>query len=353
MLISVSGTARLGTKYQDCETKDSREEEESKEMNTLTVTSSPHAKGKATITSIMLDVIIALIPASLAGVYYFGFRALAVILTSVAASVLAEYVYEKVTKRYISVKDLSAVVTGLLLALNLPVTIPLWMVVIGAAFAIVIVKQLYGGLGKNFMNPALAARCFMMISWAKAMSNYVVPFAGYGVDAVSSATPLAILKGMSEGELPTLLQAFLGQKAGCIGETSGLMLILGFLYLVIKHVADFNIPISYIGSFAILTFLFGKNVTGFSRLYFTGMSLITGGILLGSLFMANDYVTSPTTKLGRIIFGIGCGGITFVIRRFGAYPEGVSFAILIMNLVAPLIERFTVKKPFGEVRKNG
>jgi len=322
-------------------------------MQNLIVTSSPHTKGSATTTSIMLDVIIALIPASLAGVYFFGFRALAVILTSVAASVLSEYVYEKITKRYISVKDLSAIVTGLLLALNLPVTIPLWMVVIGAAFAIIIVKQLYGGIGKNFMNPALAARCFMMISWAECMATFVMPFKGYGIDAVSSATPLAILKGTTMGDLPTLLQAFLGVKAGCIGETSGLMLLIGFLYLLIKRVADLKIPLSYLVSFAVFTFFFGKNTTEFSQGYFTIISVLTGGLLIGSLFMANDYVTSPTTTKGRIIFGIGCGFLTFAIRRFGAYPEGVSFAIILMNLVAPLIERFTIKKPFGEVRKNG
>jgi len=320
-------------------------------MNTLTVTSSPHIKGKATTSSIMLDVILALIPASLAGIYYFGFRALIVILTSIAASVLLEYLYEKITNKYISVKDLSAVVTGLLLALNLPATIPLWMVVIGAGFAIIIVKQLYGGIGKNFMNPALAARCFMMISWAKAMSTFSVPLTN--IDTISSATPLAIIKGMSTGELPTLFQAFIGQKAGCIGETSGLMLLIGFVYLLIRRVADLRIPLSYIASFAILTYFFGSNTTEYSQIYFTALHITTGGLLIGACYMANDYVTSPTTKLGRIIFGIGCGILTFAIRKFGAYPEGVSFAILIMNLVAPLIERFTVIKPFGEVRKNG
>ena len=318
-------------------------------MNNLTVSSSPHIKAKETVSSIMLDVIIALIPASLAGVYFFGWRALAVILTSVAACVLSEFVYEKAMKKPVSVRDLSAIVTGLLLALNLPVTIPLWMVVIGAVFAIVIVKQLYGGLGKNFVNPALAARCFMMISWAGCMTAFVNPT---GVDAVSTATPLAIIKGVSEGNLPTLTQAFLGAKAGCIGETSGAMLLLGFLYLLFKRVVDFRTPVFYIASFALLIYLFGTNNTGYSQGYFTLMHLLTGGLLLGSIFMATDYVTTPTTHLGRIIFGIGCGFLTFAIRKFGSYTEGVSFAILLMNLVTPIIERFTTVKPFGEVRKN-
>lgn len=320
--------------------------------NMYVVSSSPHMRTKDTISSIMRDVIIALMPATFAGVYFFGYRAVAVILTSVAASVLSEYFYQKILKKPVSVKDLSAVVTGLLLALNLPVTIPLWMVVIGAAFAIIIVKQLYGGLGKNFMNPALAARCFMMISWAGCMTAFVNPFMGYGADAVSSATPLAIIKGVSQGTLPSLMDSFLGAKAGCIGETSGLMLILGFLYLMIKRVVDFRIPVSYIASFAIFIYLFGNNGTGYSQMYFTLLHIMTGGLLLGAIFMATDYVTTPTTHLGRIIFGIGCGFLTFAIRKFGSYSEGVSFSILLMNLVSPIIERFTVIKPFGEVRKN-
>ena len=321
-------------------------------MGKLVVSSSPHMRTKDTISSIMLDVIIALMPATLAGIYFFGYKALAVILTSVAASVLAEYLYQKIMKKPVSVGDLSATVTGLLLALNLPVTIPLWMVVIGAAFAIIIVKQLYGGLGKNFMNPALAARCFMMISWAGCMTAFVMPFAGYGTDAVSSATPLAILKGTSNEALPSLFDAFFGVKAGCIGETSGAMLLLGFLYLLIKRVIDFRIPLFYIATFTILIYLFGTNNTDGSKMYFTLMHILTGGLLLGAIFMATDYVTTPTTHLGRIIFGIGCGILTFAIRKFGSYAEGVSFSILLMNLVAPIIERFTVVKPFGEVRKN-
>ncbi|MDD6734930.1 MAG: RnfABCDGE type electron transport complex subunit D [Clostridiales bacterium] len=317
----------------------------------LTVSSSPHIKLQEDTASIMLDVIIALIPATAAGIYYFGMRALAVILTSVAACMLSEYTYEKITGKPITTRDLSAVVTGLLLSLNLPVTIPLWITVIGAAFAIIIVKQLYGGLGKNFMNPALAARCFMLIAWAGSMTNFVQPFMGYGADAVSSATPLAVLKGTSEGTLPTLLTAFLGGKPGCIGEVSGLMLIIGFLYLLVKRVADWKIPVCYIATFAVLTYLFGNNTTGMSREYFTAMHILTGGLLLGAFFMATDYVTSPATASGRVIFGIGCGLLTFAIRRFGSYPEGVSFSIILMNVASPLIERYTVPKPFGKAVK--
>ncbi len=321
-------------------------------MDRLVVSSSPHIRTRDTISSIMLDVIISLMPATLAGIYFFGYRALAVILTSVAASVLAEYLYQKIMKKPVSVGDLSATVTGLLLALNLPVTIPLWMTVIGAFFAIIIVKQLYGGLGKNFMNPALAARCFMMISWAGCMTAFVKPFAGYGADAVSAATPLAILKGTASEPLPSLLNSFLGIKAGCIGETSGAMLILGFLYLLIKRVIDFRIPLFYIFTFTVLIYLFGTNTTEASQWHFTLMHVLSGGLLIGAIFMATDYVTTPTTHLGRMIFGIGCGLLTFAIRKFGSYAEGVSFSILLMNLVAPIIERYTVIKPFGEVRKN-
>lgn len=314
------------------------------------LSSSPHFKLQDRVSGIMLDVIIALIPAIFAGVYFFGLRALAVIVTSVASCVLSEYVYERITKKPNSVKDLSATVTGILLALTLPPAIPLWMVVIGGAFAIVIVKQLYGGLGKNFMNPALAARCFMLVAWAGAMTTFTEPLMS---DAVSSATPLGILKGTSEGIVPSMLDAFLGNKSGCIGETSALALLIGFLYLLIKRVVDWKIPVSYVLSFAVLIYFFGKNNTGDTQMYFTTMHILTGGLLLGAFFMATDYVTTPNTSLGMIIFGIGCGALTFAIRRFGGYPEGVSFAIILMNVATPLIERFTIPKAFGEVKKNG
>ena len=317
----------------------------------MIVSSSPHIHTERTISSIMLDVIIALIPATLMGVYYFGFRALMVVLTAVAASVLCEYAYQKIMKKHVSVNDLSAVVTGLLLALNLPVTIPLWMVVIGSAFAIIIVKQLYGGLGRNFMNPALAARCFMVIAWGAAMSTFVDPFAGYGADAISQATPLGVLKGISEGNIPSLKDAFFGVKPGTIGETSGVMLILGGLYMMYKRVISWRIPTIYILSFAVLTYLFGTNPTDGTQLGFTLLSICTGGLFLGAIFMATDYATTPTTKIGQTIFAIGCGVLTFVIRKFGSYPEGTSFAILLMNIVTPLIDRYIRPKKFGFVKK--
>lgn len=318
--------------------------------NKLVLSSSPHIKKKDNTSAIMLDVIIALIPAIIAGVYFFGISALAVVVTSVASCVLSEYVYEKIAKKPVSVNDLSATVTGILLALTLPPHIPLWMVVIGGAFAIIIVKQLYGGLGKNFMNPALAARCFMLVAWAGAMTTFSEPFVA---DAVSSATPLGILKGSGEGILPGMSDVFWGIKSGCIGETSAFALLLGFLYLLIKRVVDWKIPVSCVVSFALLMYLFGTNNTGESQLYYTLMHVLCGGMLLGAFFMATDYVTTPNTGLGMIIFGIGCGFLTFAIRVFGGYPEGVSFAIILMNVATPLIERFTIPKSFGEVKKNG
>ncbi len=315
----------------------------------LIVSSSPHVKMRDRTSGIMLDVIIALVPAMAAGVYYFGLSALLVILTSVASCVLSEYIYECIIKKPKTVKDLSAVVTGVLLALCLPPKTPLWMVVIGGAFAIVIVKQLYGGLGKNFMNPALAARCFMLVAWAGVMTTFQAPLA----DAVSSATPLGILKGTSEGMLPGIMDALFGNKAGCIGETSGFALLIGFLYLLINRVVDWKIPVSFIASFAVLMYFFGNNNTDGSQMYFTAMHVLTGGLLLGAFFMATDYVTTPNTGIGMIIFGVGCGLLTFAIRVFGGYPEGVSFAIILMNIATPLIERFTIPKAFGEVKKNG
>ncbi len=316
--------------------------------NKLIVSSSPHIHKPDTISSVMLDVIIALIPASMVGIYYFGYRAALVMITAIAASVSAEYLYCFFMKKPIPTNDLSAVVTGLLLGLNLPPSIPLWMTVAGSYFAIIIVKQLYGGLGKNFMNPALTARCFMLIAWAGAMTTFNDAFSGY--DAVSQATPLAVLKGTSSGEIPSLKDAFFGIKAGCIGETSGAMLLLGGLYLLVRRVITWHIPVVYIASFALLTYLFGENLTGESMLYYTGLSVCTGGLILGAVFMATDYVTTPMTKSGQIIFALGCGVLTFAIRKFGGYPEGTSFSIILMNVVTPMIDRYIVPKSFGMKR---
>lgn len=314
--------------------------------NKLIVSTSPHIHTSESVSGVMLDVIIALLPATIAGVFLFGYRAAIVVAVCIAACVFTEAGYEKIVKKDITIKDLSAVVTGLLLGLNLPVSIPLWMAAVGSVFAILVVKQFFGGLGKNFANPALAGRCFMLIAWTGAMTQFAEPFMGYGADAVSSATPLAIMGG-AEGILCSLKSAFMGVKAGTIGETSGLMLIIGFIYLLCRRVVNIKIPAAYILSFAILTFLFGKNSTIMPQWQYTLMQICTGGLFLGAFFMATDYVTTPTTGKGHIIFGIGCGVLTFVIRQFCSYPEGVSFSILLMNLTTPLIERFTVPKSFG------
>lgn len=307
--------------------------------NNFIMSSSPHLHTNVTTRKIMLDVIIALMPAAILGVFFFGFYAAAVILTAVAASLASEWAFNKIMKKQNTTGDLSAVVTGLLIALNMPPRIPLYMVVIGSAFAIIIVKQMFGGLGKNFVNPALAARCFMLIAWTGAMTTFHQPLS----DAVSSATPLAIMKEGANG-LPTLLQCFIGFKAGTIGEVSGIALIIGFAYLLIRRVVSVKIPFAYIASFAVLTFLFGNRAMSVE---YTLYQIFTGGLLLGAFFMATDYVTTPTTSKGMVIFGIGCGALTFLIRRFGGYPEGVSFSILLMNLASPLIERYTIPKSFG------
>lgn len=316
----------------------------------FTVSSSPHIHQKDGISGIMLDVIIALLPATVMGVYYFGFRAALVVITAIAACVLSEYAFEHFMKRTNTVRDLSAVVTGLLIGLNMPPAIPLWMVVVGSAFAIIVVKQLYGGLGKNFLNPALAARCFMLVAWAGAMTAFSEPF--MGTDAISSATPLSVLKGTSQGEVVTVFEAFFGATPGCIGETSAAAILLGGAYLLIKRVINWKIPVTYIAVFAIFEFLFGVNPLEIDALKFTLLEILSGGLLIGAFFMATDYTTTPTTNVGQFIFGAGCGLLTFVIRSFGGYPEGVSFSILLMNILTPLIDRYTVPKKFGYVKKS-
>ena len=315
-------------------------------MNNLYMSSAPHIHTEESVSSIMKNVIIALLPAAIWGIFLFGFYSLAVILTAVASCVLFEHLFCIISKKPSTVGDFSAVVTGLLLGLNMPPSIPLWMVIIGSLFAIVVAKCLYGGLGKNFINPALAGRCFMVIAWTGAMTTFHTPF-----DAVSSATPLAVMNGI-EGSLPSLLDTVLGFTGGCIGETSAIALLIGFLYLLIKKVIKADISLSYIISFAVLTFFFGENITGKHQLMYTLMQICSGGLLLGAFFMATDYVTTPTTPKGHIIFGIGCGILTFLIRQFGGYPEGISFAILLMNVASPLIESYTVPKPFGYIRKE-
>ncbi|MGE4282687.1 MAG: RnfABCDGE type electron transport complex subunit D [Clostridia bacterium] len=321
--------------------------------NRLTVSSSPHVRSEETVSGIMFDVVLALCPALIAGAYFFGLRALLVIATTVLSCVAAEYLWQKLCKKPTSIHDWSAVVTGLLLAFNLPVTIPLWMPVIGGFFAIIIVKQLFGGLGQNFMNPALAARAFLLASWPVAMTKWVNPFEQLSLtgaaDVVSSATPLAILKGAEAAgqAMPSYIDLFIGRIGGSIGETSALMLLLGGGYLIYRKVISWRIPVSFIGTVAVLTFILGKD--GF----FTGDVLthvLSGGLMLGAFFMATDYASSPVTPKGQIIMGIGCGLITSIIRLYGGYPEGVSYSILLMNIVTPLIDRYTAPVKFGEVK---
>ncbi len=319
----------------------------------LTVSPSPHIRGPENIASIMLDVLLALTPAMLWGVYVFGLRALALAVISVACAVGWEALAQVLLKRTVTIRDLSAAVTGLLLAMNLPVSAPLWMPVVGTFFAIVVVKQLFGGIGKNFVNPALAARVFLFISFASSMS--IFPAAGTRVnsvaialgegDIVAGATPLASLKA---GNLPdvNLFDLITGSNmGGCIGEVSSLLLAAGGVYLMIRRVITWHIPAAYIGTVAVITFLFPQS--GGVAANFMLAELFSGGLMLGAFFMATDYATCPVTTDGRLIFGAGCGLLTVMIRYFGSYPEGVSFAILIMNLLVWYIDKVTVPKRFG------
>ena len=319
----------------------------------LTISSSPHVHSPVSTRTIMRDVLIALTPALVGAVYYFGFRALMVTLISVAACVFFEWGYCKLTKMNCKVYDLSAVVTGVLLAFVCPVTIPYWTIIIGDFFAIVIVKMLFGGVGRNIVNPALAGRAFLM-SWALLMTNWVaVGFQNAAgllntVDAVTAATPLA---SMHQGVLPqgvSVLVMFLGNIGGCMGESSALLLLLGLVYLLARKIITLRIPLSFIGTVAVLTFLFPQ---GNDNLTWMAAQLCSGGLMLGAIFMATDYVTSPVTHLGQIVYGIGCGVLTVVIRYFGGYPEGVSYAILIMNCCVVLLDRIGRPKKFGTPKK--
>lgn len=319
----------------------------------LTISSSPHAHTPITTQTIMRDVLIALAPALLGGIYFFGFRALAVTLVSVAACVFFEWAYCKITKAHCKIYDLSACVTGALLAFVCPVTIPYWTIILGALFAIVIVKMLFGGLGKNIVNPALAGRAFLF-SWPVIMSTWVT--VGYKnapgllstADIVTSATPLA---NMHQGMMPTdsIADMFLGNVGGCLGETSALLLLIGFGYLLVRKVITPRIPVAYIGTVAVLTFLFPL---GNDRIAWMCAQVCGGGLMLGAIFMATDYVTSPVTKLGQIVYGVGCGVLTVMIRYFGGYNEGVSYAILVMNCCVVLLDRIGRPVKFGAPRKE-
>ena len=315
----------------------------------LHVSSSPHVRSKITTNDIMLMVVIALLPTTIFGIYNFGPRALLLILLSVATCVLTEYVYEKLMKKPVTVKDFSAVVTGLLLALNLPASVSWFVPVIGGIFAILIVKQLFGGLGQNFMNPALAARCFLLISFSGQMTDFSVPKGAWGniaVDAVSGATPLALLKS---GETADVLSLFIGNVQGTIGETSAIAILIGAIFLLCMKIIDLRIPLTYLASFVIFIAIFGGH--GLDPNYILG-HLFGGGLMLGAWFMATDYVTSPITKKGQIVYGVILGVLTGLFRLFGGSAEGVSYAIIFSNLLVPLIERVTMPTAFGKGGKQ-
>ena len=319
----------------------------------LTISSSPHIHAPVTTQTIMRDVLIALVPAMVGAVVFFGFRALFVTLVSVAACLFWEWGWCKVMKVDCQISDLSAAVTGVLLAFVCPVTIPYWTIILGAFFAIVVVKMLFGGLGKNIVNPALAGRAFLF-SWPVLMSTWVkVGFensAGIfsSVDAVTAATPLAALHQFQLPETSVMV-SFWGKVGGCIGETSAALLLVGFAYLLLRKVITYRIPVAFIGTVAVLTFLFPMEQ---ARIDWMLYQIFSGGLMLGAIFMATDYVTSPLTHLGQVVYGIGCGALTVLIRYFGGYPEGVSYAILCMNCCVVLLDRIGRPIKFGASRKG-
>lgn len=312
-------------------------------MEKMIVSSSPHFSSRTKTQNIMLDVIIAMVPAMIASVVIFGMRSALIILVCVASCVLSEFLSRKVMKRNQTVQDLSCVVTGILLALNLPVSISPIIAAFGGVIAIVVVKQMFGGIGQNFVNPALTARIILMNSFPAKMTNWTAPFSA---DAVTTASPLGILKEGTGAALPSYMELFLGNNAGCLGETCALAIIIGGVYLIIRKVISPVIPVTYLATAALFSLLFGRDPL---------MDLLSGGLLLGAVFMATDYTTSPIHTKARIVFAIGCGVLTMLIRQFGSLPEGVSYSIVIMNILVPLIERWVTVKPFGklkEARKN-
>ena len=313
-------------------------------MANFVVSGTPHVRSKESIQSIMRDVIIALVPATAAGIYYFGLRALILIVAAIISAVFFEWLYEKITKKPVTINDLSAVVTGLLLAMNLPASAPVWVAIVGRAFAIIFAKQLFGGVGQNFINPALAGRAFLLASYPTEMTTWVVPN-GLAADAATYATPLAQLKN---GALDaSLKQLVMGQVGGTIGETCAIALIIGGIYLLYKHVISWKIPVIYIATVFILFAVIGRH-----GMRMPLQEIFAGGVMLGGIFMATDYASSPVTPKGQVIFAVGAGLLTYLIRTFGGYPEGVSYSILIMNCCVPLIERFTEPTIFGALPKT-
>lgn len=306
----------------------------------LLVSAGPHVRGGASTTSVMRDVLIALLPAVVASVLVFGTSALLLEVVCVAASILFEYLFRRITKRTNTISDLSAAVTGLLLAMNLPAGFPIWMAIVGCFVAIVIVKQLFGGIGCNFANPAITGRIFLLIAFAGQMTtwptaNSYIP----GIDAVSGATPLALIKEGAVDSLPAVKNLLFGIRGGCLGETCAIALIIGFVYLVVRRVITPTIPLVYVATIALMSV-----VLGYDPIYM----ILTGGVLLGGIFMLTDYSTSPATEWGKVVFALGAGIITMLIRNSsGGYPEGVSFAILLMNIICPHLNKIGAKKPFG------
>ena len=304
------------------------------------VTSSPHVRSNASTQKIMLCVIIALLPATVFGIFNFGPRALAVIVVTIASCMVSEYVFNKIRHKKQTVGDLSCIVTGLLLALNLTSTIPFWIAILGGAFAIIVVKMIFGGLGQNFMNPALGARCFLLLA-------FTAPMTSFTFDGVTGATPLAVIK--ENGTLfDNTLAMFTGRIAGTIGETSVIALLIGAIFLIALKIIDFRIPVTYIVTFVIFIVLFGGHLTTGDLGTFVIQEVCGGGLILGAFFMATDYVTSPITPRGRILYGIICGCLLGIFRMFGASAEGCSYSIIFANMLVPLIERVTIPKPFGK-----
>ena len=313
--------------------------------NKLIVSCSPHLRSQNATPRVMLDVILALLPAAVAGVILYGIRSLWVILVSVGAAVLAEFLFCLITKKPQTVGDFSAAVTGLLLGLNLHANVALWQCAVGAVFAVVVIKCLFGGLGCNFANPAITGRIFLLLCFADATGGGA-PSRFQAAELVSSATPLEILNSGSQGTLPSLLDMFLGNRSGAIGEACVLALLLGFCYLVIRRIIHWETPLIFIGT----VFLLSLIVKGDLRIAL--YEILSGGLVLGAVFMATDYVTTPITRTGKMLFAFGCGVITVLIRFFGSYPEGVSFSILLMNILSPYLEKWTAKRPLGAAKKR-
>ena len=324
------------------------------DFSKVVITSSPHIKSKEDTKSIMLDVLLALIPSLAVSTYVFGLRAILMTAVSIIACMVFEAIYDKIVGKENTVTDLSAAVTGVLLAFVCPVTLPYWMLIIGDGIAIIFAKCIFGGLGKNFINPALAGRAFLLASWPVAMTTWVAARSHVGLgstaDVVSTATPMAILKGSAEGDLPSVMSVFLGVTGGSMGEVSAVLLLVGGIYLLVRKVITIQIPASYILTVAVLAVIFPAE--GYGHLEYMLYAIFGGGLMLGAILMATDYSTTPVSKKGQIVFGIGCGLLTTMIRFFGGYPEGVCYSILLMNTTVWLIDKYTRPTKFGAPAKQ-